>query len=98
MDIIPKGWRESRQNHNGMSYICKNNVILLGVFSVELTKLCSKEVNIFFSFVNRFCCFGPFFLLLNIEEGLDISFDLVTPPPPCLDNVQTFALFFGSLP
>ena len=46
--------------------IASNNVIILGVFSLELTKLYSEDVNIFFSFVNKFCCFVAFFLVLNI--------------------------------
>ena len=52
MVIVPKGWR---QNPNGLSDFCKNKVIILGVFSLKLTKLYPKEVNVLFSFVNKFC-------------------------------------------
>ena len=63
MDIVLKCWR---QNPNGMSDFCKNKVIMLGVCSLKLTKLYYKEVNILFSFVNKFCCLVAFFLVLNI--------------------------------
>ena len=41
MDIVQNSWRERRHNPKVLSYFCKNNVIMLGVFSVKILQIVS---------------------------------------------------------
>ena len=90
MDIFPKGSRESRQNPHCLSYFCQNNVIMLGVFSIKLTKLCSKEVYIFFHLPINSAVLGHVFFCSTLHQA--------SLPPSSLDKGQSFALFFKTFP